>query len=105
MTANAPQKRRQAVLVAAAIAVVVCLAAIALAFSTANESLREQGAESVRQAVLDAAAQCCAVEGSYPSTLEYLEQHYGLSINHDDYAVMYEAFASNVTPTVTVVVR
>lgn len=105
MTANAPQKRRRAVLIAAAIAVVVCLAAIVLAFSTANESLREQGAESVRQAVLDAAAQCCAVEGSYPSTLEYLEQHYGLSINHDDYAVMYEAFASNVTPTVTVVVR
>lgn len=105
MTANAPQKRRRAVLIAAAIAVVVCLAAIVLAFSTANESLREQGAESVRQAVLDAAAQCCAVEGSYPSTLEYLEQHYGLSINHDDYTVMYEAFASNVTPTVTVVVR
>lgn len=105
MTANAPQKRRRAVLIAAAIAAVVCLAAIVLAFSTANESLREQGAESVRQAVLDAAAQCCAVEGSYPSTLEYLEQHYGLSINHDDYAVMYEAFASNVTPTVTVVIR
>ena len=26
----------------------------------------------VHEAVLEAAAQCCAVEGSYPSTIEYL---------------------------------
>ena len=90
---------------AAVVVALVCVIAVALAFAAAQASLQEQGAESVRQAVLSAAAQCCAVEGSYPSTIEYLEQHYGLSVNHEDYAIMYEAFASNVAPTVTVVPR
>lgn len=68
-------------------------------------ALREQGAASVRDAVLRAAAQCCAVEGSYPHTLRHLEEHYGLTVNHDDYAITYEAYASNVAPSVVVVPR
>lgn len=54
---------------------------------------------------LRAAAQCCAVEGAYPHTLRHLEEHYGLTVNHDDYAITYEAFASNVVPSVVVVPR
>ena len=56
-------------------------------------------------AVLDAAMQCAAVEGAYPARLSYLEEHYGLIVNHQDYAVTYEAFASNVPPSVVVVPR
>lgn len=86
-------------------AVLVACALIVAAFTAMSSASRAQGAESVRQAVLSAAMQCCAVEGSYPSTLEHLEDHYGLSVNHNDYVIMYEAFASNVAPTVTVVPR
>ena len=53
----------------------------------------------------DAAMQCAAVEGAYPARLSYLEEHYGLIVNHQDYAVTYEAFASNVPPSVVVVPR
>lgn len=88
-----------------ALGVLVVAVAICASFFAMNASTAEQGAESVRQAVLSAAMQCCAVEGSYPSTIEHLEEHYGLSVNHDDYAIMYEAFASNVVPSVTVVPR
>ena len=49
--------------------------------------------------------QCAAVEGAYPASLKYLEEHYGLIVNHSDYAVTYEAFASNVPPSVVVVPR
>lgn len=87
---------------------VLLLCAIALVWcmiSAAQESARAQGAETVRQAVLSAATQCAAVEGSYPSTLEHLEEHYGLAINTQDYVVNYEVFAANVAPTVTVVPR
>ena len=85
----------------AALAVVMVAALLA----AMRASTLEQGAQSAREAVLNAAMQCCAVEGSYPSTIEHLEEHYGLSVNHDDYIIMYEAFASNVMPSVTVVPR
>ena len=48
------------------------------------------------------AVQCYAVEGYYPQDLDYLTDHYGLQINHDRYIVVYEAFASNLPPEVTV---
>lgn len=83
----------------------VVAAVIVVSLLAAQARTSEQGAESVRQAVLSAALQCCAVEGSYPSTIEHLEEHYGLAVNHDDYVILYEAFASNVVPSVTVVPR
>ena len=60
---------------------------------------------AVRDTVLDAAMQCCAIEGAYPSSLDYLEREYGLRVNHDDYVITYEAFAGNVMPSVVVVPR
>ena len=71
----------------------------------AAQQAREQGAVSLRQTVMDAAMQCFAIEGAYPQTLRYLEERYGVSINHEAYAVTYEAFASNVAPSVVVVPR
>ena len=60
---------------------------------------------SVRESVLNAAKQCCAVEGSYPASLNHLEKNYGLVINHNDYVVSYEWFADNVLPSVVVTAR
>lgn len=99
------QRRRRRMAAAAAIVALVLALGCAVGWGAARQQALEQGSASVRDAVLAAAAQCCAVEGSYPSTIEYLEEHYGLSINHRDYAVTYEAFASNVTPSVVVVPR
>ena len=62
----------------------------------------EQGAHTLRQSIIDAAMQCFAIEGSYPVDLDYLEENYGLSINTEEYSVIYEAFASNVLPSVVV---
>ena len=62
-------------------------------------------AQALRQAVLQAAVQCYAVEGSYPASLDYLEENYGLLVNHDRFIVTYEAFASNLMPQVNVLER
>ena len=85
--------------------ILAILVAIALGLSVAQAQAREQATISLRESVLSAAKQCCAVEGSYPSTLEHLEKYYGLSINHDDYVVSYEWFADNVLPSVVVTAR
>lgn len=90
-----------------ALAIVACVLAVSLwfAWDTANTETEAQSAMSVRNAVMDAAMQCAAVEGAYPSSLKYLEDHYGLIVNHTDYVVTYEAFASNVPPSVVVMPR
>ena len=62
----------------------------------------EQGAVTLRESILQAADQCYAIEGAYPVSLGYLERRYGLSVNRDGYDVTYEAFASNIAPTVVV---
>lgn len=85
----------------------VLLVAVACVFITigAQASARAQATLSVRETILNAAKQCCAVEGSYPSTLAYLEDNYGLVVNHSDYVVSYEWFADNVLPSVVVTLR
>lgn len=61
--------------------------------------------DSIRGAVLRAASQCYAVEGVYPDSLNYLEDTYGLLINHNKYIVSYDCYASNRPPKVQVLKR
>ena len=58
---------------------------------------------NLKQAILRSAVHCYAVEGIYPASLSYLEKHYGISWNPEEYAVDYEVFSSNLPPTVTVI--
>lgn len=88
-----------------AIFVVAVAVAVWIYAGVASNVAVEQGAVTLRQTVLDSAMQCLALEGAYPPTLEYLEDNYGLVINEDDYVVTYVAYASNVMPSVQVVVR
>ena len=102
-TAQMQQRRTRRVV--AVIAAVVLAVLLWFAWDMTSAQTEAQSAASVRTAVLDAAMQCAAVEGAYPARLSYLEEHYGLIVNHQDYAVTYEAFASNVPPSVVVVPR
>ncbi len=102
-TKDRKRKRRNLLIVlAACVAIVAC---IAIAMNAAAANAREQGATALRQSILDAAIRCCAIEGSYPLSLDRLEQNYGLRINHRDYIITYEAYASNMVPSVVVVPR
>ena len=58
--------------------------------------------EFVTKAVHNAALTCYAVEGAYPTTLEYLRRHYGLAYDQSRYLVTYSAFASNLLPEIFV---
>ena len=94
------KRRRRAIIAAACVAVVAV--AIAVAVGIARYNARVQGAAALRESILNAAKQCAAIEGSYPSDLQHLEDSYGLTINHDDYVITYECFADNVAPSVVV---
>ncbi|WP_080799630.1 hypothetical protein [Arabiibacter massiliensis] len=103
---TAQQRKRRRNVRWAALALVLALAVGGwFAAGAIGQNLREQGAASVRDAILDSAKQCCAIEGAYPASLEHLEQGYGLRVNRSDYVITYEVFADNVMPSVVVVPR
>ena len=57
----------------------------------------------VVDAVHNAALTCYAVEGAYPSRLEYLRSNYGLAYDENRYMVRYDMFASNLMPDISVI--
>jgi hypothetical protein len=67
------------------------------------EKSTETRAQAVEKIIEKAAIQCYALEGSYPISLDYLEDHYGLLINNKKYIYHYEFMASNIIPVVKVV--
>ena len=56
----------------------------------------------VTKAVHNAALTCYAVEGAYPTSLEYLRSNYGLAYDQSRYLVRYDAFGSNLMPDISV---
>ena len=59
----------------------------------------------LREAVRRALVTCYATEGQYPPTLQYLEANYALKFDDDRFIVSYDAFASNIMPTVSILRR
>lgn len=56
----------------------------------------------VTEAVHNAAVTCYAVEGAYPTDLEYLRANYGLAYDQSRYFVRYSWIGSNLLPDITV---
>lgn len=64
---------------------------------------RAEGAETLRNGITRACVQCYAIEGRYPPSVQYLEDHYGVQIDEERYYVFYDGFASNLMPDITVI--
>ena len=86
--------------------VIPAVLVILLLFSTALSNLQagriSKGRQQLEDAVRRSAVACYAAEGIYPPNVEYLEEHYGIQVDRERYTVMYEVFASNLMPDVTV---
>lgn len=66
---------------------------------------RSQSLNLLKQTVTRTTVQCYAIEGLYPPDVEYLEENYNLTYDHDKYFVFYDSFASNVMPVIEVYER
>ena len=65
----------------------------------------EEGLRLAQQAIERAVISCYSLEGVYPATYEDLKAKSGLAIDEEKYIVLYEIFASNIRPSVTVMER
>ena len=100
--------KRQSILRSLAITLVIFALLISGAISLldyiGNKS-EEAQVEMVREAVHNAVLTCYAVEGEYPSDIQYLIDNYGLSYDDSRFLITYEAFASNIFPDIRVNVK
>lgn len=90
----------------AILAPLVILAAVLCLFTAVSELQTGREQESQRQledTLSRAAVACYAAEGIYPPDISYLEEHYGIQIDKDRFAVYYDVFASNLMPDITVI--
>lgn len=71
--------------------------------SSITRTTSGQELESLERAVRRSTVQCYALEGFYPESLSYLEEHYGLTYDEDKYVVSYEVSASNLMPSIDVI--
>ena len=85
--------------------ILAVLAGCWLLLGRIGNAQRSGETDLVRTAVKNAALTCYAVEGAYPDDVSYLEEHYGLSYDEENYYVRYEAFAANQLPEIRVMER
>jgi hypothetical protein len=80
--------------------VVVCLVYWGLGSLSTNQSDRER--QIAEDAIVKASVQCYALESQFPTGLAYLEENYGLSLDHDKYVYHYRSIGSNMMPEIKV---
>ena len=91
--------------IAAGVAFVALIVGFLVLISAITSSSGSRETQLVYDAVKNAALTCYAAEGSYPENLQYLRDHYKLAYNEEKYVVEYDAFASNLMPTINVLER
>jgi hypothetical protein len=73
--------------------------------TSVDSTTTDEQAKSLETAVRRSIAQCYAVEGTYPPSLDYLKEHYGLIYDTESYYIDYTAIGSNIMPDVTILPR
>ena len=71
-----------------------------------NSLSEHSGSESKKiteQAIHRALISCYAIEGVYPSSVEYLEENYGVLIDHSRYEINFQTAGANVIPAVELI--
>lgn len=81
-------------------ALILILFSMGISSLSADNDRRQR--ESLERALNRSITSCYAVEGSYPESLAYLEEHYGLTYDHDRFFVDYRIAGANLYPDVTI---
>ncbi len=71
-------------------------------FSSTAQANSSEKLQVTRSAIQKSIVNCYAVEGFYPPNIKYVEDHYGILIDHSKYIVNYELIGSNVMPSVEI---
>ena len=81
------------------VVIVVFLLGISFISSTSSRDQKDVLTDAVSKDIIH----CYAVEGYYPPSLSYIEDHYGLTYDRSRYLIDYVPIGDNIMPSVTIV--
>ncbi len=81
---------------------VMIVVVVLIGVQNVSTSASTERLAAMEQAVRRAVVQCYAIEGRYPSNLDYLEENYGLITDNDRYIYHYQVYGSNLLPGIAV---
>jgi hypothetical protein len=82
-----------------AVGLFLVIAAILLrGLASTDSASRTEQLEMLRSNIRRAIVSCYAVEGSYPESIDYITEHYGVTIDEKKFFVYYDIFGSNIMP-------
>ncbi|MDD2972236.1 MAG: hypothetical protein PHE02_08935 [Lachnospiraceae bacterium] len=84
------------------IAFIILVVLFLRGINSISATTTEKQKESLQNAVYRSIVQCYAVEGTYPPSLDYLAEHYGLTYDTDQFFIDYQPIGSNLMPDVTI---
>lgn len=70
---------------------------------TTQQTMQEQK-QNLEAAVEQSLLQCYVIEGRYPESFDYLQEHYGVSYDEEQFRVDYRVYGTNMRPEIDVVV-
>jgi hypothetical protein len=80
----------------------IVVIAVIIGVNNVSQTSEAESLRTMEQAVRRSVVQCYALEGRYPPSLDYLQEHYGLSMDKDKYVYHYQALGSNLLPQIRV---
>ena len=84
---------------------IAIIAAFIYLISTFSNKNAANESDILNDALIRDIIHCYSIEGAYPPSLEYLEEKYGLTYDHERFIVDYQPIANNIMPGVTVIER
>ena len=79
--------------------IIVFLMGISFIASTSSRDQKQVLTDALNKDIIH----CYAIEGYYPPSLAYIEDHYGLTYDKTRYLVDYVPIGDNIMPSVTIV--
>lgn len=76
-----------------------------LLLNSVSTSTVERQRDSLEKAINRDIIHCYALEGFYPPSLAYMQEHYGLTYDESLFFVDYQPIGANMRPDVTILVK
>ncbi len=81
------------------VVIIVFLFGISFISSTSSRDSKQVLTDALNRDIIH----CYAIEGYYPPSLAYIEDHYGLTYDKSKYLVDYVPVGDNIMPSLTIV--
>lgn len=81
------------------------LSVFAVAVSNVKSGNRAEEKKQLEEAIRRSVITYYATEGVYPPEFAYVKEKYGILVDESRYVVVYDAFAENLMPDITVLER